>query len=64
MAKQDKEESMRTCQCGGVIREAGKPFWDILPSCTCASPKAIITKTIYITNTTGTEPLNTNYRGK
>ena len=46
----------RTCQCGGIIREAGKPFWDTLPSCTCAAPVAIKQPEIrWATNTTGVE---------
>lgn len=31
----------RMCECGGVIREVGKPFWDILPSCTCERPRMV-----------------------
>jgi hypothetical protein len=45
---------MSNCQCGGVIREQGKPFFDILRSCTCASPVAVQTPTIITTTTTGT----------
>ena len=46
----------RTCQCGGIIRQAGVAFWDILPSCTCTNPVAIQpTTTIYTTTTTTTQ---------
>ena len=44
---------MRTCQCGGIIRESGKPFWDILPSCTCQDPVMIRTGTTITTDNTG-----------
>lgn len=49
---------MRTCQCGGVIREAGKPYWDILPSCTCSNPVATLGNayTIYATGTAALPP--------
>ena len=32
---------MRTCKCGGIIREHGKPYWDTLPSCSCANPDMV-----------------------
>ena len=48
----------RVCQCGGIIRENGKPFWDILPSCTCQNPVMVKAQpTVY---TTGTEALPDN----
>ena len=46
----------RTCKCGGIIRENGKPFWDILPSCTCQNPTMTENSPVVIT-TTGTTNL-------
>ena len=43
---------MRTCQCGGIIRQQGVPYFDVLPSCSCASPIAIQTQTVYTSTTT------------
>lgn len=51
---------MRTCQCGGVIREQQKPYWDTLPSCTCQNPIAVTNQTI--TTTAGTTLTDTTLK--
>jgi len=42
----------RICKCGGIIRENGKPYWDILPSCSCQNPTMIENPPIITTTTT------------
>ncbi len=41
-------------KCGGVIREVGKPYWDVLPSCSCVEPEVVLGKS-YTTSTVGTD---------
>lgn len=49
---------MSTCQCGGIIRQQGVPFFDILRSCSCASPVAVAPTHTIITTTTSTNKRN------
>lgn len=42
---------MRTCKCGGIIREDAKPYWDTLPSCSCQNPE-VVPYHVQITSTT------------
>lgn len=51
--------SNRTCQCGGIIRQANVPFWDVLPSCTCPNPVAVQPRTrIIITTSTSDKTID------
>jgi len=47
----------RTCKCGGIIRENGKPYWDTLPSCSCQNP-TMIENIAVVTTTAGTNLLS------